>query len=125
MDQMRFADSGANGGSGLLDQLDVLIRLYEGAIQFLQEAQQRLQDGREDFSEPLGRARRIIEEFQRTLDVEACVEVTRHLRDLYAFMIESIDKARATVAADPLGPVIHQLGVLLEGWKGAQPLLDR
>lgn len=99
--------------------LDVLIQLYEGAIDFLERAVEACDDGRVDeFKELLVRGRLIIEEFQKTLDFEKGGQVPAQLNDLYEFMLDSLTQADLTHDTQYIQRVIGHLSVLLEGWRG-------
>ncbi|MBF0141962.1 MAG: flagellar protein FliS [Magnetococcales bacterium] len=117
----------AEGGSPaaaegeVLTQLDILIRLYEGAIRFLDEAIAACEAGQvASFKERLGRGRRIIEEFRKTLDFERGGAVPSQLDDLYAFMLDSLAQAELTHEVPYIQRVVEQLRTLLEGWRGAK-----
>lgn len=100
--------------------LDVLIQLYEGAIDFLERSVEACEDGRVDeFKDLLQRGRLIIEEFQKTLDFTQGGQVPAQLNDLYEFMLESLSQADLTHDTQYVQRVIGHLTVLLDGWRGA------
>ena len=102
--------------------LEVLIQLYEGCINFLEEAAEACEDGRvEDFNDRLLRGRRIVEHFQSTLDFEQGGPVPNQLNDLYTFMLDSLTQADLTHETKYIHRVNEQLSILLDGWRGAQP----
>ncbi|MEO5346175.1 MAG: flagellar export chaperone FliS [Magnetococcus sp. YQC-9] len=102
-----------------LSQLDVLIQLYEGAIEFLEQAARACEEGRvAEFKHWMQRGRRIIEEFQRTLDFSKGGQVPAQLNDLYGFMLDSLTQAGLTHEVDFIHRVVEQLRVLLDGWRG-------
>lgn len=104
-----------------MSPLDVLIRLYEGAIDFLTKANHACQEGEvESFKSYLSRGRRIIEEFQRTLDYKSGGQITAQLNDLYNFMLGSLTQAELTHDAQFVQRVVDQLQTLLDGWQGAR-----
>ncbi len=104
-----------------LTQLDILIKLYEGAIDFLEKSIVACDDGRvDDFKDLLQRGRRIIEEFQKTLDFERGGQVPNQLNDLYVFMLDSLTQADLTHDTDYVERVIEHLRILLDGWQGAK-----
>ncbi|MBF0461882.1 MAG: flagellar export chaperone FliS [Magnetococcales bacterium] len=104
----------------VLSPLEVLIQLYEGAVQFLEQSTKACEAGRVDeFKEYLGRGRRIIEEFQRTLDFEQGGAVSVQLNDLYEFMLENLTQAGLTHDAQYLHWVVGSLNTLLSGWRSA------
>lgn len=104
-----------------LSQLEVLIQLYEGSIQFLEQAAIACEDGRvAEFKHWMQRGRRIIEEFQRTLDFTQGGQVPAQLNDLYGYMLDSLTQAGLTHEAEFIHRVIEQLRILLDGWRGLQ-----
>ncbi|MBF0308512.1 MAG: flagellar export chaperone FliS [Magnetococcales bacterium] len=104
-----------------LSPLDLLIRLYEGAINFLKQSADDCKAERMDsFKENLRRGRRIIEEFQRTLDFKQGGQITAQLNDLYTYMLDSLRQFELTHDELHIERVIDQLETLLEGWRGAQ-----
>ena len=107
--------------------LEVLIQLYEGCINFLEEASQACEAGEvEEFDDRLMRGRRIIEHFQNTLDFEQGGPVPNQLNDLYTFMLDALTQADLTHETKYILQVTEQLTTLLDGWRGAKPsvLLD-
>ncbi|MBF0612398.1 MAG: flagellar export chaperone FliS [Magnetococcales bacterium] len=105
-----------------LSQLEILIKLYEGAIGFLQTAVEAMQKEQESVAKPLiERTRRIIQEFKRTLDHENGGELARQLDDLYDFMLDNLDKGELTGDTAPLSHVVQLLNTLLDGWRNAVP----
>ncbi|MBF0271226.1 MAG: flagellar export chaperone FliS [Magnetococcales bacterium] len=104
-----------------LSQLDVLVQLYEGSIQFLEQAARACEDGRvAEFKHWMQRGRRIIEEFQRTLDFSQGGQVPAQLNDLYSYMLDSLTQAGLTHESEFIYRVIEQLRILLDGWRGLQ-----
>lgn len=102
-----------------LSQLEVLIQLYEGSIQFLEQAAKACDEGRvAEFKHWMQRGRRIIEEFQRTLDFSKGGEVPAQLNDLYSYMLDSLTQAGLTHDSEFIRRVVEQLQVLLDGWRG-------
>ncbi|MBF0624261.1 MAG: flagellar export chaperone FliS [Magnetococcales bacterium] len=105
--------------------LGMLIRLYEGAIDFLSQSEQALKEQRIDaFKERLERGARIIREFQRTLNFKTGGQVSAQLNDLYTFMLDSLKQAELTHEPLYIQRVTRQLNTLLDGWRGAQPLVE-
>ncbi len=103
-----------------LSPLAVLIQLYEGAIRFLKQSVVACEEGEVDaFKESLERGRRIIEEFQRTLDFSQGVGVSTQLNDLYTFMLENLTQAGLTHDVQYIQQVVDNLSVLLDGWRSA------
>ncbi|MBF0367975.1 MAG: flagellar export chaperone FliS [Magnetococcales bacterium] len=104
-----------------LSQLDILIQLYEGGINFLEQAITACEAGEtETFKSFLERGRRIIEEFKKTLNFDEGGQVPAQLNDLYDFMLDSLTQADLTHDTLYIRRVIEQLQVLLDGWRGVQ-----
>lgn len=102
-------------------QLEVLIQLYEGCIHFLEEAAVACDDGRvAEFKHWMQRGRRIIEEFQKTLDYTQGGQVPAQLNDLYTFMLDSLTQAGLTHDSQYIHRVLDQLRILLDGWQGVK-----
>jgi len=80
------------------DPLRIVILLYEGAIRFLRQAEQRFPDPATR-GQALGRAHRIITELLTSLDHDEGGEISRNLDGLYRFALEAI--TRANVEANP------------------------
>ncbi|MEO5339753.1 MAG: flagellar export chaperone FliS [Magnetococcus sp. MYC-9] len=113
--------SGQGGGIAddeALTPLEVLIQLYEGAIRFLEQAVLACEEGQVDeFKDLLARGRRIIEEFQRTLDFGQGGSVPAQLNDLYEYMLERLTQAGLTHDSQYIQDVVTNLRTLLEGWR--------
>ncbi|MBF0188871.1 MAG: flagellar protein FliS [Magnetococcales bacterium] len=106
---------------GALSQMEVLIRLHVGAIDFLNKSMTACDEGNiDDFKGLLERSRKIIEEFQRTLDFKRGGQISTHLNSLYEFMLSSLSQAELTHDTLFIQRVVRQLETLLDGWRGAQ-----
>ena len=104
--------------------LEILIQLYEGCIKFLNQASEACENGRvDDFKDRLQRGQKIIEHFQNTLDYEQGGQVPNQLNDLYTFMLDSLTQSGLTHETDYIQQVVEQLEILLDGWRGARPLI--
>lgn len=98
----------------------VLIMLYEGAIQNLKKATKALEQGnRSDKGKYIGKAHDIINELNNSLDHEVGGEITKELERLYNFMITQLIKANIENLNEPLLAVQKNLETLLEGWRVA------
>ncbi|MBF0162240.1 MAG: flagellar protein FliS [Magnetococcales bacterium] len=108
------------GAQEELAPLTILIRLYEGAIDFLERSLVACEGGQvDDFQALLGRGQRIIEEFQRTLDFSQDGDVSIRLNELYEFMLESLTQAGLTHDGQYIRSVVNTLHTLLDGWRSA------
>jgi flagellar protein FliS len=94
----------------------IVILLYEGAIQFVNQSQQK-------FSEPaarghaLGRAHRIVSELLAALDYEKGGEIAENLSRLYHYVLDQLIRANVEGDCAALDSVRHVLRELLEGFR--------
>ncbi|MBF0424542.1 MAG: flagellar export chaperone FliS [Magnetococcales bacterium] len=103
-----------------MSPVEMVVRLYEGAIGFIEDAQDALEAGQiEDFKWNVERGRRIIEELKRTLNLKDGGQLSAQLRDLYNFVLDSLKQAELTHRPHYLTQVIGPLETLLDGWRGA------
>ncbi|MBF0177735.1 MAG: flagellar export chaperone FliS [Magnetococcales bacterium] len=103
-----------------MSPLEMVVRLYEGAIGYIEDAQDALEaEEIEDFKRNLDRGRRIIEELKRTLNFKDGGQLSAQLNDLYAFVLDSLKQAELTHRVTYLERVISPLETLLDGWRGA------
>jgi flagellar protein FliS len=94
--------------------------LYQGAIDFLQQARRHLEKG--DMAEKgryVMKALAIISELRVSLDFKVGGEVAHNLEQLYLFMLEQITIANVNNNPEPLTHVISLLATLKEGWDSA------
>ncbi len=95
----------------------ILIQLYEGAIRFLKQAKQALEDGeRITKLEKVSRGMAIITELSNTLDFETGGEIAENLDALYAFMTRELTRSNTENDPQALQTVIDLLSDLHEGW---------
>ena len=126
MDRAVREQEGEQAAEPVLSPLEILIQLYEGAVQFLEQSVVACEAGQvEVFEEFLGRGRRIIEEFQRTLDFSQGGDVSTQLNALYEFMLENLAQAGATGVVQSVRWVVGSLKTLLAGWRNAAVTADR
>lgn len=103
-------------------RMDILIQLYEGAINFFRRAVTALTQGQQtEFDQQLQRGRAIILEFQRTLDFTQGGEVAAQLNQLYDFMLDNLKNAQEQADPKPVEHVILLLNNLLDGWRKVHP----
>ena len=75
------------------DRGRLLLMLYEGAINFLREAERRMHEGEEVKARTFqGRAFRIITELINTLNHEVGGEIASNLHRLYTFMLHHLSE---------------------------------
>jgi flagellar secretion chaperone FliS len=96
----------------------IVVLLYEGAIKFLKQGAQAMEN--KQYAEKgslLGRATDIIGELNASLDLEVGGEIARNLRNLYIFMIQEITRASFQNDPEKVRGVVGCLEELLDGWK--------
>ncbi len=97
--------------------LQLVVILYDGAIQGLQEAREQLRRGDiEARTRVLNRTMAIISELQASLNLEAGGQIARSLESLYAYMNRRIFEASFGQTAGPLDEVISLLTTLRSAW---------
>jgi flagellar protein FliS len=98
----------------------VLLMLYQGAIDFLTKAKERMSEGdaggKGNF---ISKAHAIISEFITSLNHDVGGEVSRNLEDLYRFMLDQLMEAHVGNNAKPLDNVIGLLAGLQQTWEQA------
>ncbi len=98
----------------------LLILLYEGAIQHLKKAMLAIEEGdRAKKGVHIGKAHDIVNELAITLDFEVGGELARNLEGLYNFVITQMIKANSENIKEPLEASIKILLNLLEAWRVA------
>ena len=96
----------------------LIVMLYEGAINFLNQAVVELEGG--NFAEKgklIVKAMDIIVELNCCLDTDAGGEAAMSLRKLYHFMHRHLSEANAKADPRPIREVVELLKELNEGWK--------
>jgi len=101
-----------------MSQLDLILTVYRGAINYLKQAQSSYETGKPmDGRTFCDRARRCIVHLYTTLDMEKGEGIAAQLAKLYAFMIEQLDMAMARQSVSGLGEIIDNLETIKEGWE--------
>ena len=96
----------------------LVLMLYEGAINFIKVAEERIAENDiEGKGLYLGKARRVIAELRSSLDFEKGGEIAINLERLYAFLSREITKVNMTNDSALLAPVLEILANLEDGWK--------
>lgn len=96
--------------------LELIIKLYDGALRFIQSAQKGLADkDYQGVNRDIQRAERIVEELDNNLNLEAG-EVAENLRELYRFINRTL--VEANIRKDPakLETATELLRSLRESW---------
>jgi flagellar secretion chaperone FliS len=103
------------------DPVKLVCMLYRGAIEATAAARRHLKAGDiRERSRQIMRAAAILHELSRSLDPQY-EEISRPLRDLYAYMQARLLAANANQVDPPLAEVEQLLSTLLEGWKSVMP----
>ena len=100
---------------------DILLKLYEGGIRFLQQAQKLWKQGEKARARDYrSRAMAIITELHATLDREkGDKELVQQLEELYAFMIKEMARIGVEDDFDGLKDIEEIMQKLYEGFKEA------
>lgn len=99
-------------------QQELILMCYRGAIQYLREAESKLEAGEVDkFSELLEKAHRVVFHLYTTLDMEKGGEIADKLAELYSYIINQFYLLNATKKADIFNGVVRILENLKEGWE--------
>jgi flagellar secretion chaperone FliS len=103
------------------DPLTLVCMLYRGAIEAIGRARRHLKDRQIlERSREIMRAMEILRELSRSLDPQHD-QISRPLRDLYAYMQARLIEANSQQIDPPLAEVEQVLSTLLEGWKAIVP----
>lgn len=101
------------------DQRQLILMLYDGAIRFLQKAEQQIEaNDVESAHNYLIRTRQIVGELLATLKPEKAGEVGRNLRQLYIYVFNRLVEANLTKDLATVNEVTRIMGTLREGWAG-------
>jgi flagellar protein FliS len=104
---------------GTADQRQLILMMYDGAIQHVQQAQLRLQS-----NDILGKgldiakAQRIVSELQNALDLKRGGEIAVSLDTLYVFVNNQLSMANLKNSQEYLNNAIAVLKELREAWQG-------
>ncbi len=128
---MAYSNSGSNFNRYLetevfgADPVKLVCMLYRGAIEAIAAARRHLKAGEiRGRSREIMRAYAILRELSQSLDPHY-QEMSRSLRDLYAYMETQILAANSKQIDPPLAEVEQLLSTLLEGWKAAAPIVPQ
>jgi flagellar secretion chaperone FliS len=104
----------------------ILIMLYDGAIRFVRQARQAIEEGRPgDKAHAIGKAVAIVTEFSNTLDHQIGGEIAAELSRLYDFMVRELAAVNAHGDVKRLQPVENILLELREAFVGAIDINNR
>jgi flagellar protein FliS len=108
------------------DRGRLLLMLYEGAINFLREAERRMQEGDEVKARLFqGRAFQIIAELMNTLDHEVGGELATNLHRLYTFMLRHLTEGNLQKSPQHFDDVARLLSILHDAFTQAACMVAR
>lgn len=97
---------------------DLILLLYSGAIQYLEQAKIGIKEEKSSISQDgFERARKVVLHLYSTLDMEKGGQIAQKLQTLYAYMIEKILEANATKDVKRTDEIISLLTTVKEGWE--------
>ncbi len=100
-----------------MSQLDLILTVYRGAINLLNQAKGSFDEKNyEEGRDACARARKCVVHLYTTLDMDNGGEIAAGLGQVYAFMIEQIDLISAGKSAEQIDEVIKLLNTIKEGW---------
>ena len=100
-----------------MSDIQIVIKLYEGCIRFLNEAIKRIETGDdENKSACIAKARDVITELDNMINIEEGGEIARNLRSIYKFINDSLDKNGKEEKQNIKG-IISLLEELNSAWK--------
>lgn len=98
--------------------LDLVIMLYDGAIEYLRKAAYHIDQGSiQGKIENLSRARAIIEELLSSLNADIGGEIAENLESLYLYMLMELAKANARNDTAKIEEVENLLIELRSAWR--------
>jgi len=102
-----------------MSQLDLILTVYNGAINFLRQARESFENSKSDEGRIYcSRARKCIVHLYTTLDMEKGRDVAESLARLYAFLVERIDQASAIKSIELLKEIENSMATIKQGWEG-------
>ncbi|MCG6551490.1 MAG: flagellar export chaperone FliS, partial [Candidatus Magnetominusculus sp. LBB02] len=108
-----------------LSPLDLVIKLYDGALGFLSKAIFSIEKKNRPMKiQYLNKTRAIIEELMSSLDMEIGGEVAVSLHDLYTYMLLELTRINSTDSVDKIYHIQELLKTLKSAWvevKGIVP----
>ncbi|MEO5355825.1 MAG: flagellar export chaperone FliS [Nitrospirae bacterium YQR-1] len=101
-----------------LSPLDLIIKLYDGAISFLSKAAVGIEKKNKLVKiEYINKTRMILEELLASLNIEAGGEIALHLQDLYTYMLVELTRANANDSIDKVYHVQELMKTLRSAWQ--------
>ncbi|KWT84075.1 flagellar export chaperone FliS [Candidatus Magnetominusculus xianensis] len=100
-----------------LSPLDLVIKLYDGAIGFLSKAVFSIEKKNRPMKiQYLNKTRAIVEELMSSLDMEVGGEVAVNLHDLYTYMLLELTRINSTDSVDKIYHIQELLRTLKSAW---------
>ncbi len=104
-----------------MGQRDLILLLYNGALKFLDQAQEELDNERTDvFADRVERVHRVIYHLYTTLDFDKGGEIAEKLGSLYSFIISQLYILNSTRSPEIIGDLREILSGLKDGWQGIE-----
>ncbi len=98
----------------------IMIMLYDGAIRFLRQARQAMEEGdRVGRMKKISRVVAILTELSNTLDFEKGGEIAENLDGLYWYMIRELTSVNISETSEPMDTAENILLELREAWSQA------
>jgi flagellar secretion chaperone FliS len=98
----------------------ILIMLYDGAILFLRQAREAMENSKKFIKiEKTGKVVNILSELSNTLDFENGGDMAVQLDSVYWYMIKELIRSNTQDDPEPLNVVERILADLRDGWIGA------
>ncbi|MBD3218214.1 MAG: flagellar export chaperone FliS [candidate division Zixibacteria bacterium] len=105
-----------------MTQKDLIVLLYNGAVNFLKQAEKYLSEEKPaEFSDSIERTHRIIYHLYTTLDFDQGGEIAEHLGALYTFIIGQLYIVNSTKNEKIISDLLVIINNLKEGWEGLNP----
>ncbi len=101
------------------DQVKLILMMYDGAIQFIHQAQMKLE--KNDVvgkGQDVARAQRIVSELQNALNLKKGGQIAVSLDAIYVYVNNQLSMANLKNSQDHLENAIVVLKELREGWEG-------
>ena len=115
---MDAAQSYRNHAISTQDSGKLIVMLYDGAVKFLDIAQEKLRDG--DFESKgiyVGKAQDIVAELNNCLDLESGGELGQNLQALYNFIHRHLSEANAERDPRKIRQCREIMAELRDGWQ--------
>ena len=120
--QQKYKETGIQTAS----QGQLVIKLYRGAIKFLNLAEKFIEENDiEQVNNHLIRVQQIINELRYSLDHEKGSEISANLEALYAYMNRTLIQANMNKDIEKIDQVREIMKELLEAWEEANKMVNK